>query len=148
MKSDYPYSSRQAESQWKLLVRWFKLPRPLDNEPKVARQTRYFTRRSPVDSGKRNNSCFTYKNPGYFAKNCFQLHELKDALHLFEDHFGSYLDKKDDLESVYSLEEELIEDTIFSIDVCEKSGDIYVAEDNQKSASQFLIFNTPGILSF
>lgn len=90
-----------------------------------------------------------------FAKNYPQPKKSKDTIHLFEEiayYAGICLDKEKDLESVFLLDKELMEDTIFSVYVNEKLGDIYadnlyliskIGEDNQKSASQPFMFYLP-----
>lgn len=107
----------------------FKLPRPPDNDIKVVKKTKHFRRRSLVDNKNKNDSCFISKNVGHFAKNYPQLKKSKDAVHLIEDivdHAGIYLNKEEDFELVFSLEEKLMKGTLFSIDVYEESGDICV----------------------
>ncbi|KAF3619617.1 hypothetical protein FXO37_33629 [Capsicum annuum] len=127
--------------------RRLKLPRPPKDESKVVNQTRYFRRSSPADYKKKIDSFFICRKPGHFAKDFSHLKKSKDIVHLFEEianHVGIYLDKEDDLESVFSLEKELTEDTIIFIDIYDESGDIYAndlylisstREDSQKLAN-------------
>lgn len=141
------------------MFRRFKLPRPPDDEPKVVRQTRHFRRRSPIYYQKKNDSRLSYNNSGYIARNCPQLKRLKDVVHLFDkivDYAGIYFTEDDNLESVLSLEEEPMKDTLFSVKSYEESGDIYVVdiylisitgENDQKSTNQFYMLNISGILS-
>ncbi|KAH0655353.1 hypothetical protein KY285_030235 [Solanum tuberosum] len=65
-------------------------------------------------------------NPGHFAKNCPQSKRSVKTLQLFDDiadDTGIYLSRDDDPESVFSLEDEPMGETIFSIDVYEMTGD-------------------------
>lgn len=53
---------------------------------------------------------------------------MEDSFYLFEeiaDHARIYLSQEDNLELVFSPEEELTKDIVFSIDVYEESSDIY-----------------------
>lgn len=56
---------------------------------------------------------------------------MEDSVYLFEklaDHGENYLNKKDYLKSVFFLEEEPTEDTIFSVDIYEELEDIDAAD--------------------
>lgn len=66
------------------------------------------------------------------------------------------LRKKDKLESVFSLEEKLTEDTLLSVNVCKESGNIYVddlylisnnSEDKPSQATQILMLKTTRLQS-
>lgn len=65
-----------------------------------------------------NKNCFIYGKPGYFARNSPKKKRSKYSIHFIEeidDHKRIYISKEDDLELVFSLEEGLMEDTLFSI---------------------------------
>ncbi|KAH0725179.1 hypothetical protein KY284_001044 [Solanum tuberosum] len=82
-------------------------------------------RRSPGNYMKYDR-CFIYNKPGHFAKNCPQSTRSVKTLQLFDDitdHTGIYLSRGDDLESVFSLEDEPMCETLSSIDVYEMAGD-------------------------
>lgn len=75
---------------------------------------------------------------------------LKDIV----DHTGIYLNKENNLKLIFLLQEELMEQTFFSIDVYENSGDIYVDDHylmsiirEGNSGRGIFRFNMTGILS-
>uniref|UniRef100_M1DN01 Reverse transcriptase n=1 Tax=Solanum tuberosum TaxID=4113 RepID=M1DN01_SOLTU len=72
------------------------------------------------------SSLRSFLQPGHFAKNCPQSKRSVKTLQLFDDiadHTGIYLSRNDDLELVFSLEDEPTGETLFSIDVYEMVGD-------------------------
>lgn len=118
-KSDCPCSSRQARQKSYKQYRRFKLPRPPDDRFRMTRRTKYFRRRSPGNYRK-NDRCFICNKPGHFAKNCPRSRQsIKSLQDDIADHTGIYLSRDDDLESVFSLEDEPTGETLFSLDVYE-----------------------------
>lgn len=79
-------------------------------------------------NNKKENDCFIWKKPSQFSRNYTQAKMSKDLVHLFEDiynHIGIYLNKEKNLELIFSLEKELMEDTLFSLDIYKELRDIY-----------------------
>lgn len=152
--SDYPCLSYQVGSYGKLLFSRFEQPRPPYDQPKVVGKTRYLRRRTLTEYQRQINCCFIYRNPCYFEKSCLKIKKSKGLVHLCKqkvDHVGIYLNKQEDLEVAFALHKEPSEDIIFSVDICTVSRDInadnlyltsYTRENNQKSASQFVMLNT------
>ncbi|KAH0729895.1 hypothetical protein KY289_001083 [Solanum tuberosum] len=92
---------------------------------KMTRRTKFFRRRSPCNY-RTNDRCFICNKPGHFAKKFPQSKRSVKTLQIFDDiadHTGIYLSRDDDLELVFSLEDESMSETLFSIDVYEMAGD-------------------------
>ncbi|KAH0657935.1 hypothetical protein KY289_026683 [Solanum tuberosum] len=101
------------------------ITRPPDNLYRMTRHIKFFRRRSQGNN-KKNDRCSICNKPGHFAKNCPQSKRSVKTLQLFDDiadHTGIYLSRNDDLELVFSLEDEPTSETLFSIDVYEMVGD-------------------------
>ncbi|KAH0781390.1 hypothetical protein KY290_000988 [Solanum tuberosum] len=124
-KFDCSYLSHRAGRKTVKQYRRFKLPRPPDNPYRMTRRTKFFRRRSPCNY-RTNDHCFICNKPGHFAKNCPQSKRSFKTLQIFDDiadHTGIYLSRDDDLELVFSLEDEPMSETLFTIDVYEMAGD-------------------------
>lgn len=116
-KLNCPYLSHQIRSKNQLLFWSFKIHSPLDNWTKAIKQTRCFTWKSSTNY-KKENDLIICKRLGHFVRYFSQAKNLKDSIHFFEEitnHIGSYLYKEDVFEMVFSLEEELTMDILFSI---------------------------------
>ncbi|KAK4716474.1 hypothetical protein R3W88_014812 [Solanum pinnatisectum] len=109
----------------------------------MTRRTEFFKRRSPGNYRK-NDSFFIHNKHGYFAKNCPQSKRSVKTLKLFDDiadHTCLYLSRDDDFELIFTLEDEPMSETLFSIDVYEMVGDD-TNIDNDLGHNMYQISNT------
>ncbi|XP_019237109.1 PREDICTED: uncharacterized protein LOC109217322 [Nicotiana attenuata] len=99
--------------------RWQRIP---DEKSRSRRRKKYFRRRRPGNFHK-NNRCFIFHKIGHFAKTCPQSRKSVKLLQEIEDYISIHLEKEDDLESMFSMDDEPTEETLFSLDIYEDHGD-------------------------
>lgn len=121
MKSNCACSS--CRTRWKVhkQYRSFKMPKPSDVLSRMTWCTKYI-KRSSLGNHDKGNQCFLGNKLGHFAKNYPRLKRSIKTLQLFDkiaDHAGNYLNRDNNLESMFSIEDELTCESLFSLEMYE-----------------------------
>nr|QJS95220.1 polyprotein [Petunia vein clearing virus] len=98
----------------------FKLPSFKERDGRQYRKRRRFFRKSKTSKSMRQKprSCFTCGKIGHFSRNCPQNKKSIKLISEIQKYTG--IDIEDDLESVFSIEDEPSEDTLFSLEFYEE----------------------------